>query len=161
MPQLAPNAPKSRRPGVASRAVKERTMCLVKWRGLPYANATWEWQEDCEKASSSGPAALARFTSSQQPPYEWHALQETGGRRSAGSAAGWSTADTRPPASSWKPYDASPAYPDGRALRDYQLEGLNWLVYSWYQVRSAAVPADLHVCDTRDFNRCNDRSVAR
>jgi chromodomain-helicase-DNA-binding protein 7 len=139
VPQLAPNAPKSRRPGVASRAVKERTMCLVKWRGLPYANATWEWQEDCE----------------------WHAMQETGGRRSAGSAAGWSTADTRPPASSWKPYDASPAYPDGRALRDYQLEGLNWLVYSWYQVRSAAVPADLHVCDTRDFNRCNDRSVAR
>ena len=46
---------------------------------------------------------------------------------------------TRPPkaaAASFKQLKASPVFKDGHTLRSYQLEGLNWLLFSWYAQRS-------------------------
>ena len=38
----------------------------------------------------------------------------------------------RPRPSEWKELDASPVYKNDNTLREYQLEGLNWLSYSWH-----------------------------
>ncbi len=59
-----------------------------------------------------------------------------------GTAAAWlkGGALLRPRACVWGScpraprYAESPKYLNGRQLRSYQLEGLNWLVFSWYQV---------------------------
>ena len=48
--------------------------------------------------------------------------------------ARYSRQDVRPPPDAWKRYAESPKYLGGRELRPYQLEGVNWLVFSWYQV---------------------------
>lgn len=36
---------------------------------------------------------------------------------------------------------ATPEFKGGRALLDYQLEGLNWMVYNWYN-RKSCILAD-------------------
>lgn len=38
----------------------------------------------------------------------------------------------RPPANIWKKIDQSRDYKNGNQLREYQLEGLNWLLFNWY-----------------------------
>lgn len=38
----------------------------------------------------------------------------------------------RPPASHWKKREQSREYRSGNRLRDYQLEGVNWLLFNWY-----------------------------
>ena len=38
----------------------------------------------------------------------------------------------RPPPSKWKKSHESPIYKNDNTLRTYQLEGLNWLTYCWY-----------------------------
>ena len=43
---------------------------------------------------------------------------------------------TRPPRSNFRKLDASPSFRNGYSLRPYQLEGLNWLIFSWYNRRS-------------------------
>lgn len=37
-----------------------------------------------------------------------------------------------PPANEFKELDSSPQYKNDNELRGYQLEGLNWLRYCWY-----------------------------
>ncbi len=91
-------------------------MYLVKWQGLGYAQATWEWQEDVADDSE-----IARY----------HRFQVLPTVAAAPTAA---TRDVRPDANTWRRYGESPPYKGGRKLREYQLEGLNWLVFSWYQV---------------------------
>lgn len=96
---------------------RKRRMYLVKWQGLGYAQATWEWHGDVADDTQ-----IARF----------HRFQIAPTLATVPPAA---TMDVRPPASEWKRYAESPSYKGGRKLREYQLEGLNWLVFSWYQVR--------------------------
>ena len=38
---------------------------------------------------------------------------------------------TRPSKAAFKKLPSSPVYKDGHTLRSYQLEGLNWLLFSW------------------------------
>ena len=38
----------------------------------------------------------------------------------------------RPPAASWKKLEESKEYNSGNVLREYQLEGVNWLLFNWY-----------------------------
>lgn len=38
----------------------------------------------------------------------------------------------RPLAADWKKLESSREYRNGNALREYQLEGLNWLTFNWY-----------------------------
>lgn len=38
----------------------------------------------------------------------------------------------RPPPNSWKKIEQSREYKNGNQLREYQLEGLNWLLFNWY-----------------------------
>ena len=50
---------------------------------------------------------------------------------------------SRPPRSNFRKLDASPAFKNGHALRPYQLEGLNWLLFSWYNRRSVMLADEM------------------
>lgn len=39
---------------------------------------------------------------------------------------------TRPSSSSWKKLEESREYKNSNTLREYQLEGVNWLLFNWY-----------------------------
>lgn len=102
---------------------------LVKWRSLPYAAATWE---TC-RTMVGHQGAIHRFRSLQQPPPP---------KQLEIAAA----PDYRPPISNFHPLSESPIYKGGRTLRPHQIEGLNWLLFSWYQRRSVML-ADEMVSD--------------
>lgn len=52
--------------------------------------------------------------------------------------------DERPHASTWKQHGTTPDYlKKGNELRPYQLEGLNWLVFSWYNRRNCILADEM------------------
>ncbi|KAG7455016.1 hypothetical protein MATL_G00252000 [Megalops atlanticus] len=89
---------------------------LVKWCSLPYEDATWELREDVD----DGKVEEFRKIQARQPR-----LKRT----------------PRPPASAWKKLEESREYKNGNTLREYQLEGVNWLLFNWYN-RQNCILAD-------------------
>lgn len=82
---------------------------LVKWKSLPYEDCTWELEADVDAAKIE---QYKRF--SKIPPKDkWKAKR-------------------RPTPDQWKQLDETPIYKGGNSLRAYQLEGLNWLKFSYY-----------------------------
>lgn len=51
--------------------------------------------------------------------------------------------DGRPPIADYKPYKETPVFKGGRVLRDYQLEGLNWMVWNWYHRRNCILADEM------------------
>uniref|UniRef100_A0A8B9RJA2 Chromodomain helicase DNA binding protein 9 n=1 Tax=Astyanax mexicanus TaxID=7994 RepID=A0A8B9RJA2_ASTMX len=49
----------------------------------------------------------------------------------------------RPPASHWKKLEQSREYRNGNSLRDYQLEGVNWLLFNWYNRRNCILADEM------------------
>ncbi|KAJ8011779.1 hypothetical protein DPEC_G00061800 [Dallia pectoralis] len=89
---------------------------LVKWCSLPYEDATWELKEDVDE----GKVEEFRKIQNRQPR-----LKRT----------------ARPPAAAWKKLEESREYNSGNVLREYQLEGVNWLLFNWYN-RQNCILAD-------------------
>ncbi|KAL6841831.1 hypothetical protein ACP4OV_028343 [Aristida adscensionis] len=85
---------------------------LVKWQGLPYAESTWEKDTDIEFAQD--------------------AIDEYKAREAATAILG-KTVDFQRKKSkaSLRRLDDQPEWLKGGKLRDYQLEGLNFLVNGW------------------------------
>ena len=98
---------------------------LVKWRGLPYVNCTWESCRTLLHDQSSIRSFRAREVT---PP----ALE----RRLAASGL-------RPPRTNFTKLEVSPTFNTGHSLRPYQLEGLNWLLFSWYTRRSVMLADEM------------------
>jgi chromodomain-helicase-DNA-binding protein 1 len=92
---------------------------LVKWEGLPYAEATWEEERDVHDAVG-GLAARDAFDQREQRLME----------PSKGIEAQRSGLSKKKLAE----LKEQPDFLQGGQLRDYQLEGLNWLTYSWLKV---------------------------
>ncbi|KAK7276699.1 hypothetical protein RIF29_17844 [Crotalaria pallida] len=86
---------------------------LVKWHGLSYAEATWEKDIDITFAQ--------------------HAIDEYKAREAAMSVVQGKTVDSQRKKSkaSLRKLEEQPEWLKGGKLRDYQLEGLNFLVNSW------------------------------
>ncbi|GMP91340.1 hypothetical protein CsSME_00042081 [Camellia sinensis var. sinensis] len=85
---------------------------LVKWRGLSYAEATWEKEVDIAFAQD--------------------AINEYKAREAAMSIQGKLVDFQRKKSkASLRKLDEQPEWLKGGKLRDYQLEGLNFLVNSW------------------------------
>ncbi|CAL9703990.1 unnamed protein product [Knipowitschia caucasica] len=95
---------------------EEVTHYLVKWCSLSYEEATWELQEDLD------PEKIKEFQEIQKPPPELRHVE-------------------RPSPEKWQKLERSRDYRNGNQLREYQLEGMNWLLFNWYN-RKNCILAD-------------------
>jgi chromodomain-helicase-DNA-binding protein 7 len=95
---------------------QRKRLYLIKWQGLPYTEATWEKPEDFKDD-----LAIQQFFKFNQRPLVENKL---------------TAADIRQ-TRKWQKLDKSPAFKGGNQLRPYQLEGLNWLVFCWYEGRGS------------------------
>ncbi|KAL1504942.1 hypothetical protein AB1Y20_008709 [Prymnesium parvum] len=95
---------------------------LVKWRSLPYASATWE---SCLTLLGDQ-RAIHRFRKVQlAPPAEE--------QRARG----------RPQVANFRPVDGSMQFKGGHVLQPHQLEGVNWLLLSWYAQRNVMLADEM------------------
>ncbi|XP_070187859.1 chromodomain-helicase-DNA-binding protein 8-like isoform X4 [Littorina saxatilis] len=88
---------------------EEVTHYLVKWRALSYEESTWELQQDVD------PVKVQLFKDLRVPPPEDERQVLA-----------------RPKPSQWKQQEELKTYKGDNVLREYQLEGLNWLTFCWY-----------------------------
>lgn len=88
---------------------------LVKWRGLPHANSTWE---GCRLMVGFQCAINQFYAHTRTPPTP---------KEMAVAAC----VPYRPTAANFRPFESSPVYKAGRTLRPHQIDGLNWLLFSW------------------------------
>ncbi|XP_076600782.1 chromodomain-helicase-DNA-binding protein 6 isoform X1 [Chaetodon auriga] len=95
---------------------EEVTHYLVKWCSLSYEEATWELQEDLD------PEKIKEFEEIQKLPADLRHME-------------------RPPPEKWQKLERSRDYRNGNQLREYQLEGMNWLLFNWYN-RKNCILAD-------------------
>ncbi|KAL2090640.1 hypothetical protein ACEWY4_012903 [Coilia grayii] len=94
---------------------EEVTHYLVKWCSLSYEESTWELQEDVD------PGKIREFEDLKKIPDMKHV--------------------ERPPPDQWQKLEKSRDYRNGNQLREYQLEGMNWLLFNWYN-RKNCILAD-------------------
>ncbi|KAJ0058954.1 hypothetical protein NL108_003289, partial [Boleophthalmus pectinirostris] len=94
------------------------TLYLVKWCSLPYEDSTWELKADIDQ--------------SKIEEYEQIAARTPNTKRV-----------DRPHAADWKKLEGSREYRNGNALREYQLEGLNWLTFNWYNSRNCILADEM------------------
>uniref|UniRef100_A0A672PXV8 Chromodomain helicase DNA binding protein 6 n=1 Tax=Sinocyclocheilus grahami TaxID=75366 RepID=A0A672PXV8_SINGR len=94
---------------------EEVTHYLVKWCSLSYEESTWELQEDVD------PVKIREFEDLKEIPEIKHV--------------------ERPLPEQWQKLEKSREYRNGNQLREYQLEGMNWLLFNWYN-RKNCILAD-------------------
>ncbi|XP_072206666.1 chromodomain-helicase-DNA-binding protein 6 isoform X5 [Excalfactoria chinensis] len=99
---------------------EEVTHYLVKWCSLPYEESTWELEEDVD------PGKIKEFEALQIPPETKHMVTYP---------------EERPASESWQKLEKSREYKNSNQLREYQLEGMNWLLFNWYN-RKNCILAD-------------------
>ena len=51
--------------------------------------------------------------------------------------------DQRPSPESYRQYQHSMSLKNGVVLREYQIEGVNWLIFSWYQRRNCILADEM------------------
>uniref|UniRef100_A0A8C1WG21 Chromodomain helicase DNA binding protein 9 n=1 Tax=Cyprinus carpio TaxID=7962 RepID=A0A8C1WG21_CYPCA len=91
---------------------------LVKWCSLPYEDSTWELKDDVDQTK------IKEFKKLQAAKPNTNRVE-------------------RPPASHWKKREQSREYCNGNCLRDYQLEGVNWLLFNWYNRRNCILADEM------------------
>lgn len=103
-------------------------MHLVKWAGLGYGQATWEYSVEVKDTMK-----IAQFRRFALVPsrdklvdrvYTEHEL-----------------ALRRMRSQRW--YDASPQFRAGHSLRDYQIEGINWLIHCYHNNRNGILADEM------------------
>uniref|UniRef100_A0A6P7GKH5 Chromodomain-helicase-DNA-binding protein 6 isoform X2 n=1 Tax=Diabrotica virgifera virgifera TaxID=50390 RepID=A0A6P7GKH5_DIAVI len=93
---------------------------LVKWRALQYEDCTWELEEDVD------PIKIQQYEKfSKIPPKDTWKIKK------------------RPSPEQWTKLEKSPIYKSGNSLREYQLEGLNWLLFSWFNCRNSILADEM------------------
>lgn len=98
---------------------------LVKWRDLSYIDCTWEWEDQL-----TDDRKIAAYHRYNHPPI-------------LNGAHPAMFSDVRPDPSSWAKYQESPSYNNQNTLRSYQLEGLNWMVFCWYNRRNCILADEM------------------
>uniref|UniRef100_A0A672G689 Chromodomain helicase DNA binding protein 9 n=1 Tax=Salarias fasciatus TaxID=181472 RepID=A0A672G689_SALFA len=91
---------------------------LVKWCSLPYEDSTWELKDDVDQSK------IEEFEQLQAVKPDSRRVE-------------------RPPANLWKKREHSREYRNGNSLRDYQLEGVNWLLFNWYNRRNCILADEM------------------
>ncbi|KAA3674558.1 chromodomain-helicase-DNA-binding protein 7, partial [Paragonimus westermani] len=111
--------------GTGTRSPVNVTYYLVKWRSLPYEDATWELAQDVD------PAKVKEFLKWRIPP------------KVAPVARDNDYKIIRPDTSTWRPIEAGIVYKNSNKLRDYQLEGVNWLTFCWFHHRNCILADEM------------------
>lgn len=93
---------------------------LVKWKSLQYEDSTWELEEDIDVDKIRQYKVFSEI-----PPKEKWKFKK------------------RPSAEQWVQLKESPLYKGGNTLRPYQLEGLNWLLFSWHNNRNCILADEM------------------
>lgn len=94
--------------GVDQNTGEPITHYLVKWCSQPYEESTWEIEADVDETK------IKQFHKlKEHPPMALRQFRP------------------RPYPHEWCKMAASPVYKEGNTLRDYQLEGVNWLTFCW------------------------------
>lgn len=93
---------------------------LVKWKSLQYEDSTWELEEDVDVDKIKQYKIFSEI-----PPKEKWKFKK------------------RPSADNWVQLKESPLYKGGNTLRNYQLEGLNWLLFSWHNNRNCILADEM------------------
>ncbi|XP_068956102.1 chromodomain-helicase-DNA-binding protein 7 isoform X3 [Petaurus breviceps papuanus] len=94
------------------------THYLVKWCSLPYEDSTWELKQDIDQAK------IEEFEKLMSREPETERVE-------------------RPPADDWKKSESSREYKNNNKLREYQLEGVNWLLFNWYNTRNCILADEM------------------
>ncbi|XP_066122286.1 chromodomain-helicase-DNA-binding protein 7 isoform X4 [Saccopteryx bilineata] len=94
------------------------THYLVKWCSLPYEDSTWEVRQDIDQAK------IEEFEKLMSREPETERVE-------------------RPPADDWKKSESSREYKNNNKLREYQLEGVNWLLFNWYNMRNCILADEM------------------
>jgi chromodomain-helicase-DNA-binding protein 7 len=96
---------------------------LVKWKSQEYCDATWEREEDIhDRAKVTEYFRRLERSNPTSIPTRWR----------------------RPRVSSYTELKEAPMSLDGEmVLRDYQLEGLNWLRFCWYHRRNSILADEM------------------
>merc|ERR1712226_60060 len=92
---------------------------LVKWRSLPYEDCTWELESDVD------PKKITDFERWRVPPPADRCYKR------------------RPHKKEWKKMDQAPTFLNNNVLRPYQLEGVNWLLFSWYHGNNCSLADEM------------------
>ncbi|KAL7751398.1 hypothetical protein RI367_003258 [Sorochytrium milnesiophthora] len=98
---------------------------LVKWENQPYDCASWEPKETCDEID---PDAVQEYLRRREIPDYKRSAQQLQQQQ-------------RPPPNQWAKYAVSPDFKNGNQLRQYQLDGVNWLVFCWLN-RNSSIMAD-------------------
>ena len=91
---------------------------LVKWCGLPYDECTWELEADVDTAKIE---TYKRYN-----------------RRKPNKKG-----LDRPPLSQWRKLDHPQKFKNDTLLREYQVEGVSWLLFNWYQQRNCILADEM------------------
>ena len=94
---------------------------LVKWCALNYSSSTWEYASAFRDESK-----IQRFLDLTRAPTEVIEPE-------------------RPEPSQWKPLTEVDAanYPNNNELRPWQIEGVNWLLFNWYNRRGSILADEM------------------
>ena len=90
---------------------------LVKWCCLPYDECTWELEADVDKIKID----------------LFHKLN---GRKKNKSVE-------RPPLSQWRKLEHPQEFKNKCTLREYQVEGVSWLLFNWFQHRNCILADEM------------------
>jgi chromodomain-helicase-DNA-binding protein 7 len=91
---------------------------LVKWKTLAYEESTWELEKDISKAK------IERYFKFNTIPTDTRIIP-------------------RPKADKWNCQTESRIYKNGNGLREYQLEGINWLTFCWLNGRNCILADEM------------------
>uniref|UniRef100_A0A673H5K7 Chromodomain-helicase-DNA-binding protein 7-like n=1 Tax=Sinocyclocheilus rhinocerous TaxID=307959 RepID=A0A673H5K7_9TELE len=94
------------------------TLYLVKWCSLAYEDSTWELKADIDQGK------IEEFERVMEREPQLKRVE-------------------RPPASDWQKSESSREYKNDNALREYQLEGVNWLLFNWYNTRNCILADEM------------------
>ena len=97
---------------------------LVKWQGLSYSQCTWETAADIADET-----AIAQFRRFNRPP----TFTDTN--------PSYTPDELAQRRNEW--YKQSPMYKNKHQLRDYQVDGLNWLISAWYDNRNGILADEM------------------
>jgi SNF2 family DNA or RNA helicase len=116
--------PEEGEPDIPDSEKQEVEMFLVKWQGLSYSQCTWETAEDI-----GDELKIAQFRRFNRPT-----VQPTGQKP-------YSREEFDARRTSW--YRESAAYKGKNRLRDYQVQGLNWLIAAYHDCRNGILADEM------------------